>query len=159
MYRLLKDRHVPKKAKLLIHMTILRPILLYGHESWILTKKLKSKITAADMKVLRLVKGVTRRDRIRNADIYDEFKIKPIIETIQTDQLRWFGHVMRRDEETTAKKVLNLKVKGKRHRGRPRTSWIKYIDNILKERGTTLKEVEHRGIHLDRTAWRTFLAH
>ena len=30
-----------------------------------------------------------------NADIYEEFKIKPIIETIQTDQLRWFGHVMR----------------------------------------------------------------
>ena len=29
MYRLLKDRHVPKKAKFLIHMTILRPILLY----------------------------------------------------------------------------------------------------------------------------------
>ena len=126
MYSLLKDRHVPKKAKLMIHMTTLRPILLYGHESWILTKKLRSKITAADMKVLRLVKGVTRRDR---------------------------------DEETTAKKVLDLKVKGKQPRGRPRTSWIKYIDNILKERGTTLKEVETRGIHLDRTAWRTFLAH
>ena len=76
MYRLLKDRHVPNKAKLLIRMTILRPILLYGHEYWILTKKLKSKITAADMKVLRLVKGVTRRDRLRNADIYiyEEFK-------------------------------------------------------------------------------------
>ena len=132
MYRLLRDRHVPNKAKRLIHMTILRPILLYGHESWILTKNLKGKITAADMKVLRLVKGVTRRDRLRNADIYDEFKIKPIIETIQTYQLRWFGHVMRRDEETTAKKVLDLKVKGKIPRGRPRTSWLKNIDNILK---------------------------
>ena len=47
-------------------------------------------------------------------------KIKPIIENIQTDKLRWFGHVMRRDENTTAKKVLHLKVKGKRPRGRPR---------------------------------------
>ena len=158
MYRILKDRHLPKKAKLLIHMTILRPILLYGHEYWILTNKLKSKITAAYMKVLRLVNGVTRRDRIRNADIYDEFKSKPIIETIQTDQLRWFGHVMRRDDES-ANKVLELKVKGKIPRGRPRTSWIKYIDNIIKERGTTLKEVEGRGIHLDITAWRKFLAH
>ena len=83
MYRLLKDRHVPNKSKLLIHMTILRTILLYGHESWILTKMLKSMITAADMKVLRLVKGVTRRDRVRNADIYEDLKIKPIIETIQ----------------------------------------------------------------------------
>ena len=119
MYRLLKDRHVPKKAKLLIHMTILRPILVYGRESWILTKKLKSNITAVDMKVMRLVKGVglTRRDRVRNSDIYEEFKIKPIIETIQTDQLRWFGHVMRRDEKTTAKKVLDVKVKGNRPEG------------------------------------------
>ena len=71
MYRLLKDRNVPKKAKLLIHMIILRPILLYGHDSWILTKKLKSKITAADVTVLILVKGVTRRDSVRNADIHE----------------------------------------------------------------------------------------
>ena len=92
------------------------------------------------MKVLRLVKGVTRRDRVRNAD--EELKIKPIIETIQTDRLRWFGHVMRRDEKTTAKKVLHLKVK--RPRGRQRTSCLKYIDNILKERGAHLKEVEYR---------------
>ena len=67
----------------------------HRHESWILTKKLKSEITAKDMKVLRLVKKVTRRDRVRNADIYEEFKIKPIIETIRTGQLRWFGHVKR----------------------------------------------------------------
>ena len=159
MYRLLKYRHEPKKAKRMIHMTILRPILLHGHESWILTKKLKSNITAADMKVQRLVKGVTRSDIIRNADIYDDFKIKPIIETIQTYQLRWFDHVMRRDEETTAKKVLDLKVKEKRHRGRRRTSWIKYIDNIIKKRGTTLQEDEGRGSHLDSIAWRKFLAH
>ena len=71
--------------------------------------------------------------------IYEEFKIKPIIETIQTDQLRWFGNVMRLDEKTTAKKVLHLKVKGKKPRGRPRTSWLKYIDNILKERLNELK--------------------
>ena len=123
-------------------MTILRPILLFGHESWIVTKKLKSNITAADMKVLRFVKK--KRQSTKYRYIYKEFKIKPIIETIQTDQLRWFGHMMRRDEKTTAKKVLHLKVKGKRPRGRPRTSWLKYIHNILKERGMNLKEVEYR---------------
>ena len=154
-YRLLKDRHEPNEAKLLIHMTILRPILLYGHESWILTKKLKSKIAAAE--VLRLVKGVTRRDRVQHAAIYEEFMIKPIIDTIQTDQIRWFGHVMRRDEKTTAKNVLDIKVKWKRPRGRHRISWLKYIDNILKVTGTNLKEVEDRGLQLNRIAWRKCL--
>ena len=103
-------------------MTILRSILVDVHESWVLTKMLKSKIAAAYMKLRRLVKGVTGIDIVRNADIYEEFKIKPIIETIQTDQLRWFGHVMRRDETTAAMEVLYLKVKWRRPRRRPLTS-------------------------------------
>ena len=69
MYILLKDRNVPRKATPEIHKTKLRPILFYGHESWVTTKRLDSRIQAADMKVLRLVKGVTRRAKIRNADI------------------------------------------------------------------------------------------
>ena len=64
MYRLLKYRNVPRQAKPVIHKTILRPIVLYGHESWVTTKILDSRIQAADMKVLRLIKGVTRRDKI-----------------------------------------------------------------------------------------------
>ena len=70
MYILLKDRNVPRKANMVIHKTILRPILLYGHESWVTTKISDSRIQAADMTVLRLIKCVTRRDKIRNADIY-----------------------------------------------------------------------------------------
>ena len=38
MYILLKDRNVSRQAKLVIHKTILSPILLYGHESWATTK-------------------------------------------------------------------------------------------------------------------------
>ena len=64
---------------------------------------------------------------------------------------------MRRDEKTTTKKVLDLKVKGKRPRGRPRTSWINYTDNILKERETNLKEVEYIGLYLNRLDWRKCL--
>ena len=49
MYHLLKYRHVPKKAKLLIHITILRPTLLYVLVSWILAKGPKGNITGAEM--------------------------------------------------------------------------------------------------------------
>ena len=35
-----------------------------------------------------MVKGVTRRDIVRNADIYEEFKINPIIEIIQIEHLK-----------------------------------------------------------------------
>ena len=67
MYRLLKDRNVPCQAK------------------------------AADMKVLRLIKGVTRIEKIRHADIYAEFQIKPILDVIREGKFRWLGHVMRKE--------------------------------------------------------------
>ena len=60
---------------------------------------------------------------------------------------------MIRDEKTTTKKVLDIKVEEKRPRGRLRTSWLKCIDNTMNEGGTTMKEVEDRGLHLNLIAW------
>ena len=69
MYMLLKDRNVLKKAKQIIHQTILRPILIFDSECWTLTKRREQQITTSDMKVIRMIQGVTRRDRKRNEDL------------------------------------------------------------------------------------------
>ena len=90
-------------------------------------KKIDSRIQAADMKVIRLTKGVTRRDRIANAD-NEEFHIKPIRDVIRKGKFRWSCHVMRRDPPSMLHEVVYYKVKGTRPRGRPRTTlpktWI-----------------------------------
>ena len=72
MYLLLKDKHVPRQSKNIIYKTIMNQILLYGAETWFLTTKTQSKLQPAEMRVLRLIKGVARRDRCRNADIREE---------------------------------------------------------------------------------------
>jgi len=72
---LLKDRHVPR-ALIMIYTSILRPILTFRCEAWTLTSAAKSKIQAAEMRVLRLIKGVTRSDRLRNEDIRAEPQVK-----------------------------------------------------------------------------------
>ena len=109
---MLKYRDVPHQAKLVIHNTILRPMLLYGHESWVTTKILDSRIQAADMKVLRLIKGVTRRDKIRNVDMYEEFHIKRILDVMVDGKFRWLGHVTMREPPSMLHEVVKCKVKG-----------------------------------------------
>ena len=69
MYRLLKDRNVPKKAKQIIHQTTIRHILILGSECWTLTKRLEQQIATADMKVIRLIQGIARWDSKRNEDL------------------------------------------------------------------------------------------
>ena len=153
MYRLLKDRNIPRQAKLVIPTIILRTILLYGHESWVTTKQLDSRIQAAAMKVLRLIKGVTLRYKIRNADIYDEFHNKQILDVIREGKFRWLGHVMRREPPSIIHEGVNYKVKGTIPGGRPRTTWLKSMDNQLKVKGFSMKNVMSKNLFQDRGAW------
>ena len=61
----MKDRNIPNGVKTLNYTTI----LTYGQKSWTLTSMTRSQIQAAEMKVLRMIKSVTRLDKLRNEDI------------------------------------------------------------------------------------------
>ena len=96
LYPLLRDSHISRRVKTTIYTTILRPILMYGSETWSLTTKLKSRIQAAEMRILRLIHGVTKLDRVRNTIIRQALQIESILDLIERNQLRWFGHVKRK---------------------------------------------------------------
>ena len=154
LYPLLKDKHVPIKCKVIIFNTILKPILLYGAECWTLTTKQESKIQAAEMRVLRLIRGVTRRDRMRNVQIREDLGVRPVLEEMDRARLRWSGHVMRMEEDRQAKKFMNWIPRGKRPSGRHRNSWKEGVQERLKRRGKDMDEVTENREYADRDGWR-----
>jgi hypothetical protein len=81
LYPLLREKSIPRKVKTSIYTSILRPTLIYGSETWTLTEKLKSKLQAAEMRTLRLIFGVTLKDRKRNVDIRRALEVEPLILT------------------------------------------------------------------------------
>ena len=88
-----------------IYNTILKPIIVYGCEAWSLTTKTESKLQAAEMRGLRL-KGVTRRDHIRNTTIRSEMKVESLLQIVERSRLRWHGHVPNEnDPGSTCKEV------------------------------------------------------
>lgn len=157
MYPLLRDPNIPLECKVTIYQSILKPILLYGSEVWSLTTKTQSKLQAAEMRVLRTIKGVTRRDKIRNTTIREELRVTSLMEEIERTKLRWYGHVMRMDDNCKAKKYLMWKPEGKRPVGRPRKRWIDGVKTSLERRDTSLQEVENNRRYEDRDDWRRFL--
>ena len=95
------------KVKLIIFNTILKPILTYAAETWTLTTKTSSQIQAAEMKTLRLILGITRRDRIRNEVIRERLGVESVLETVEKARLRWYGHVQRMPAEKYPEYLLN----------------------------------------------------
>ena len=68
-YSVVMKRELSKKAKLLIFKTVFVPILTYGHESWVMTKRVRSEVQASEMRFLRKIKGVTLFNKMHISEI------------------------------------------------------------------------------------------
>jgi len=102
-----------------------------------LTSTVKRKIQAAEMLVLRLIRGVTRRDRLWNEDTKKELNVERILQHVEETQLKWSGHVKRIPNGSTAHHWLQWKPTTSRPRGRPRKRWLDNIREAVERRGTT----------------------
>ena len=58
-----------------------------------------------------------------NEEIFEEAKVDPIAMVMRRIRLEWFGHVKRRDETEYTRAVVEIKMEGKRPRGRPKLRW------------------------------------
>ncbi|KAK3523071.1 hypothetical protein QTP86_012652 [Hemibagrus guttatus] len=56
-------KELSRKAKLSIYQSIYVPTLTYGHELWVMTERIRSRIQVAEMSFLRRVAGCSLRDR------------------------------------------------------------------------------------------------
>ena len=60
---------MPVKLKGKVYKTVVRAALLYGAETWATTRGQKARLEVNEMRMLRWMCGVTRRDKIRNEHI------------------------------------------------------------------------------------------
>ena len=58
--------------------------------------------------------------------------------------LRWYGHVLRRDDGHVLRKALEFEVKGKRKRGRPKKTCKKQMEKESKSTGLEKKDAMNR---------------
>ena len=72
--------------------------MMYGAETWAVKKAQEKKLDVAEMRMLRWMSGVTKLDRIRNKTIKWKTKVGDISKKVHESRLKWYGHVLRREE-------------------------------------------------------------
>ncbi len=63
--------------------------------------------------MLRWMSGDTKLDRIRNERNRGTTKVGEISNTVQGSRLKWYEHVLRREEEYVGRRVMVMEVPGK----------------------------------------------
>ena len=145
------DKRVPLKLKGKSHKTVIRPAMLYGTETASMKKTEEKNMDVTEMRMLKWISGVTREDRIRNVYIRGSTKVVEISKKLQGGRLRWYGHLLRREDDHVGRSTMEMEVQGKRRRGRPRKRWRDCVRDDMYLRGIGEEETQ------DRNQWRRLI--
>ena len=119
-----------------------------------MNEKVRSRVQAAEMGFLRRIGGLTLLDKVKSADIRKSLNIKSLLLRLGRSRLRWYGHVTRVFQERTAQNLLCSTPIGRRPRGRPRTRWRDYVEDLSWFRLGIIPAEHLSFVAEDRDAWR-----
>jgi hypothetical protein len=93
------------------------PTLLYGCETWIVREQDKSRMTSAEIKLIRRRANYTRQDYKTNEDILPELKINQVEKKIKNYKNEWIQHVRRTYRDILAHLITKYQACGIRSQG------------------------------------------
>ena len=126
------DRRLPATVKEKVYNLVVRPARVYQLETIAVTKKQVKEMEVAEMKMLRFAMGVTRKDKIRNEYIRSIVKVERLGMKMREGRLRWYGHVIKRDQEYVGRRMMEMELPRKRKRERPKR---RFLDVVKEDKG------------------------
>lgn len=137
-------------TKTRIFNTNVKSVLLYGSETWKVTKTINNKLQSFVNKCLRHILNIRWPDTISNTSLWEKTKQDPIHIEIKRRKWGWIGHTLRKSPENITRQALDWNPQGKRKVGRPRQTWRRSVESEAKEAGFTwaqLKKVAQNRVH------------
>ena len=138
---------MPRKFKIRLFSSTVESVLLYGSETWTLTKELENKLNGCYTRLLRSVLGCSWRDHITNETLYGD--LPKVTDKIRNRRLKLTGHCLRHPGEMAHNLVLWTPYQGTRKRGKPPKTFVQLL-----EKDTGLSKEEIGVLAMDRCSWR-----
>ena len=124
------------KMKGKVYRSCVRAAMVYGSETWVMKKEEEGVLLRAERAMVRMMCGAKLRDRKRSSDLMSMVRLsEDIVTLVRKSRLRWYGHVMRRDEGVGIRRVLEFEAAGEIGRGRPPIGWKEQVEKDMVKAG------------------------
>ena len=125
---------ISKKAKLKLYFSVIRAVVTYACETWILKETITNILMVFERKILKKIFGPSYENgfwRIKtNQELDKIIEHKNIIKLVRAQRLGWYGHIERMQETRMVKAIHSWKPISKRPTERPKIRWE---DDIKKD--------------------------
>ena len=154
------QHRVSVSVKRTVYEGLILPILLYGAETWCLTKTIFDLVVRMfHHRCIRAMSGVTMKDvferRLSTDDLLQHLNLRRIDTYITKRQLSWAGHVARMGFDRLPRKMLSCWVPEKRSIGAPEFTYGRGLFKSIKKAG--LDKENWHVVAADRVAWRNVI--
>jgi len=122
--------------------------MLHGSETWPVRKENMVSLQQAEMRMVRWMCGIKLKHRLPCKELRDRLGVDDIALILQQNRLRWYGHVLRKDDDAWVKKCMEYEVEGSRPRGRPKRTWKQVVREDCEARKLNKEDA------VDRCKWR-----
>ena len=121
-----KDKSLTVRGRL--YSSCVRSSMLHGSETWPVRKENEVALQRAKMRIVRWMCGVKLQDRVPSKELRGRLGLDDIILVLQRNRLRWYRHVLRKEDNDWVKKCMEYEVEGARPRGRPKKTWREIVE-------------------------------
>jgi len=117
-----------------------RSSMLHGSETWPVKKEHEVALQRSEMQMVRWMCGVKSQDRVPSKDLKGRLELEDIISVRLWNKLRWYGHVLRKEDNDLVKKCMEYKVEGTWPRGKPKKTWRDIVEKDCRAHGLNTED-------------------
>jgi len=112
--KIFQSKLIAKKTRIKLYKALIRPVVVYGSESWVLTENMKQKLLVFERKIMIRIFGPTQKAdgewRLKiNEELENAIRYENIVRHIKSKMLSWLGHVERMTNERVPKIIYTWK--------------------------------------------------
>jgi len=89
--------------------------------------------------------------RFPSKELTERLGIDGIALVLQQNRLRWYGHVLHKEDDDWVKKCMEYEVEGPRPRGRPKRTWREVVKEDCQARKLNTEDA------MDRSKWKKLI--
>ena len=97
--------------RLRLYSSCVRSGMLHGSETWLVRKENVVALQRAEMRMVRWMCGVKLKERLPSKELRERLGVDDIALILQQNRLRWYGHVLRKDDDDCVKKCMSMKLR------------------------------------------------
>ena len=136
--------------KIKVFKSICIPILLYGCETWTISKKQQKTINAYSTTCYRIILQISKLERVKNEEILKKVDARPLYSIIKERQLKFPGQNFAPVKILIKQQGCALCVPaiGKSKKGKPPLNYVKQIEKL-----TGKKSIELTNVARENSKW------